>query len=119
MKFLWATIMVKNLEKSLEFYQNIVKLPLKERFMANKDKEIAFLGSGETLVELIEDKADSSTIGSGISLGFQVDSLDQMIEFLADKNIEIASGPFQPNENIKFLYILDPDGLQIQFSQEL
>ncbi|MFA7671148.1 MAG: VOC family protein [Sphaerochaetaceae bacterium] len=119
MKYLWTTIMVTDLEKSLEFYQEVIGLPLKKRFFAGEGKEIAFLGDGETQIELIKDINDNSSVGSGISLGFQVESLDATMKFLSEKGIAIESGPFQPNENIKFFYVLDPNFLKIQFSEEL
>lgn len=42
-----------------------------------------------------------------------------MLDFLKDKGIEIQAGPFQPNPYIKFIYILDPNGLKIQFVENI
>ena len=53
MKFCWTTINVTSMEESLAFYQEIVGLPLMRRFPAGPGMEIAFLGDGETQVELI------------------------------------------------------------------
>src|SRR5690554_4126379 len=116
MKYCWTTIMVSNLEKSIAFYCDIVGLPLARRFSAGPGSEIAFLGDGETQVELIERIGPKSTIGNAVSLGFAVDSLDDALAFVAEHGIKVESGPFQPNDHIKFFYILDPDGLRIQFS---
>lgn len=117
MKYCWTTIMVTDLEKSIAFYRDIVGLPLDRRFSAGPGGEIAFLGDGETQVELIERIGPKSTIGNAVSLGFAVDSLDDALAFVAEHGIKVESGPFQPNDHIKFFYILDPDGLRIQFSQ--
>lgn len=48
------------MEESLEFYTEIVGLNLNKRFKAGPGTEIAFLGDGETKVELIcqQDKND-------------------------------------------------------------
>ena len=35
-------------------------------------------------------------------------------ERLNEKNIPILKGPIQPNPNIKFIYIKDPNGMNIQ-----
>ena len=112
MKFCWTTIMVNNLEESLEFYQHIVGLKLNKRFEAGPGVEIAFLGNGETQVELVDNKNNNQVnLGTDISLGFEVESLDQLMAFLKTKNIEIHSGPFQPNPQVKFLFVTDPNGL--------
>jgi lactoylglutathione lyase len=118
MKFLWSTLTVTNMDASIAFYQEIVGLPLQRRTAAGPGMEIAFLGEGETMVELI--KADTKpvvTFGKDISLGFQVDSLDKMLEWVREKGIEIAVPPVQPNPHIRFFYIEDPDGLRIQFAE--
>ena len=119
MKFVHVTINIKDLEESLNFYQEIVGLPLVCRFPAGPNMEIVFLGEGETLVELIHDSANTDiTIGSDISIGFAVDSLDETMEFVKEKGIDIHSGPFEPNPNTRFFFVLDPNGLRVQFIEQ-
>ncbi len=116
MKFCWSTIYVKDMEKSLKFYQEVVGLKLDRKFESGPGIEIAFLGEGETKIELIYSENNTNiNIGKDISWGFNVDSLGDMIEFVKEKNIEIHDGPHQPNPNTKFFYVLDPNGLKIQF----
>ena len=116
MKFCWSTLTVKNMEESLKFYQEIVGLTIDRRFQAGPGMEIAFLGSGETKVELIHDSNDTEiNMGESISLGFQVNSVDEMIVFVKEKGLQIHSGPFQPNPYVKYFFVLDPNGLKIQF----
>jgi len=116
MTFLWTTITVKNMEESLKFYQDIVGLPLNARFEAGPGMEICFLGDDETKVELIcIEKMDKPNLGSDISMGFAVKSVDEKMAFLDEKGIKIHSGPFAPNPHTKYFFILDPNGLKIQF----
>jgi len=120
MKFCWVTINVKEMEKSLHFYQNIIGLNVNRRINPSPDMEIIFLGSGETQIELIYNaKADNIAIGKDISLGFIVDSIEQISEVLKKNDIPIHSGPFQPNPSIKFIYVLDPNGTKIQFVENV
>lgn len=78
--------------------------------------EIAFLGDGETKVELIHNEnIKEVNMGENISMGFQVDSVDEMMDFVKKRGIEIHSGPFQPNPHTRFFFISDPNGLKIQF----
>lgn len=117
MKYCWTTLQVKNMEESINFYQNIIGLTVNKRTKLSPDFELAFIGSGETQVELICNSSETVLpIGNNISIGFQVESLDEFI----DKNgITVYEGPFQPNPGIKFLYILDPNGLKIQLIEFL
>ncbi|MHC1719546.1 MAG: VOC family protein [Clostridiaceae bacterium] len=120
MKFCWCTLTVKNMEESINFYQNIVGLKLDKRYPAGPGMEIAFLGDGETKVELIFNPAVKEVnIGNDISLGFEVDSVENMLNFIKEKGIEIHSGPFQPSPHVKFFFIKDPNGLKIQFVENI
>jgi lactoylglutathione lyase len=111
---------VKDMDESLRFYQDVIGLDLERKTRPSPSMELAFLGSGETKVELIyNSKASAISIGNDISLGFEVESLERTIESLKNKNIPVHSGPFQPNPSIKFLYVLDPNGLKIQFVENL
>jgi len=119
MKYVWTTIMVKDLEKSLEFYRDFIGLKVNRRFASGPNQEIVFLGDGETEVELIENKQESFTAGNAISLGFAVESLDETIKLLKEKSINIVSEIIEPNPTIKFIYVLDPNGVKVQFSETL
>jgi lactoylglutathione lyase len=120
MKLRSATLKVKNLEDSLNFYQEIVGLVVDRRYIDRPGVEIAFLGDGETKIELIcmEDYKDIH-IGKDISLGFEVESVDEKIKFIQGKGLSIHSGPFQVNPELKYFYMLDPDGLKIMFVETI
>ncbi|HEY5556017.1 VOC family protein [Acetobacterium sp.] len=120
MKFSWVTVMVNHMEESLKFYTEIVGLEVNRRFNAGPEMEIAFLGDGETQVELIGGAVTKEVrIGEDISLGFQVSSVDETMEIIKQKGTAIHSGPFQPNPHIKYFYVTDPNGLKIQFVENL
>ncbi|NCB01257.1 MAG: VOC family protein [Spirochaetia bacterium] len=117
MNYCWTTLQVKDIDESIAFYQNIIKLPLNRRFEVEGNGKIAFLGSGETMIELIQNNNQPCVVGNAITLGFAVDSIDETISFIKEKGIKIESGPFTPNDHITFFYVLDPNGIKIQFSQ--
>ncbi|MBN1524545.1 MAG: VOC family protein [Spirochaetales bacterium] len=120
MKFCWTTINVSDMEKSLAFYRDIIGLTINRRMSPNSDMELAFLGDGDTQLELICNKKNTDiSHGKDISLGFVVDSTEKFTAFLQSKEIALHSGPFQPNPNIRFVYALDPDGLKIQFVENI
>ena len=120
MSFCWVTIHVKDMKESLEFYEEVVGLKLNQRLEAGPDMELAFLGEGETQVELIYNKKNTDlNLSENISLGFKVSSVDEKIEFIKAKNLEIHSGPFKPNPSTSFFFVLDPNGLKIQFVEDV
>ena len=120
MKFYWCTITVSNMEESLKFYQEIVGLSIDRRFSTGPGMEIAFLGDGETKVELISNPNHKSSNNiEGISMGFEVKSVDEMIKLIKDKGLEVHSGPFQPNPHIKFFFVKDPNGISVQFVENM
>ncbi len=116
MKICWMTINVKNLEESLKFYQDVVGLNISRRFKAGPDMEIAFVSDGNIEIELIyNEKMKDVNIGQDISIGIEVDSVKDKMHYLKNINVDIHSGPFEPNENIVYFFVLDPNGLKIQF----
>ncbi|OPL09748.1 MAG: glyoxalase [Firmicutes bacterium ML8_F2] len=116
MKFCWVTISVQDMKKSLDFYQNIVELTISERLNPGEGMEIVFLGDGETKVELLYNpKHPKIENPQGISLGFEVDSLDQQLKLIKEQGIGVTGGPYQPNPNTKFFFVRDPNGVSIQF----
>lgn len=116
MKFCWVTINVRDMSESIKFYEEIVGLPVMNQIPSGPDMQIAFLGTGDTQVELVcRAGKQEVTFGGDISIGFKVPSLDEMIAFLQEKGVDIKAGPFQPNPFVKFIFIEDPNGVRIQF----
>ncbi|MBP1756616.1 MAG: Glyoxalase/bleomycin resistance protein/dioxygenase [Firmicutes bacterium] len=120
MKYCWTTLQVKDMEVSLKFYKEVVGLKENRRFSSAPGKEYVFLGEGETELELICDQQKKEVeVGQDISLGFEVDSLDRMLELVKERGYAVHSGPFQPNPHVKFFFVQDPTGWKIQFVENM
>ena len=120
MKFCWTTLTVNNMDETVKFYQEIVGLPVNKRYPAGPGMEICFLGEGETKVELIYNKNQKAPgHAEGVSLGFEVESVDQKMQFIKEKELAVAGGPFQPNPHIKFFFVKDPNGVSVQFVENM
>lgn len=120
MKFLWTTIEVSDMKRSMDFYTNVVGLTVDRHMVSPTGMELAFLGDGETKLELIFNSADGDVIHSKhLSIGFEVDSLQAMQTKLESMGIVLAGGIVKPAPHIQFMYILDPDGVKVQFVEHL
>ena len=122
MSFCWVTINVKDLEKSIQFYKDFAGLEIKREMSPVPGIEIIFLGSDETGVEvelISNEKNKPPSHGNDISLGFNVESLDKTIEMLRNSGISTIEGPFEPSPFIKFIFVKDPDGVRIQFVENM
>ncbi|MDR1833009.1 MAG: VOC family protein [Fusobacteriaceae bacterium] len=119
MKFSHVTIHAKAFEKSVAFYRDIVGLPIARTVPADAPLEkarIAFMGDGETVVELIRQAAPAEpVVAVNITIGFLVPG------DIAAWKAELAAGGFEIIEpetlppNVIFFYIKDPDGVLVQF----
>ena len=118
MRFNYVTITVKDMDASIRFYQDVIKLPLNRRFMSGSGAEIAFLGNGDTELELITGKVNDK-LGVGVSLGFEVESLEDTIALLREKGYETDGVIISPAPDVSFFYGKDPDGYSIQFAIHL
>lgn len=108
------TLMVKNLEKSIQFYEVITELTLSRRFEAGPG-EIAFLtnGNGETEIELVCMPEGQKFEGKGMFICFKTEKLDTMHELAQKKGLNPS--PIQiPDDNTRYFYVYDPDGVSVQ-----
>ncbi|MDL2212287.1 VOC family protein, partial [Erysipelotrichaceae bacterium OttesenSCG-928-M19] len=90
MKLCWMTINVNNMEESLNFYQNILGLTIKHR-MEIPGMELVFLETENAQIELIKDDNNTNkvNIGTDISIGLTVTSVDEWLVYLKEKNYEV------------------------------
>ena len=115
MHFNYVTLSVKDIDASIRFYEEVVGLPLKKRFESRPGIEIAFLGEGETEVELISGREEGQVAGTGIFLGFEAKSLEDTIALLRQKGYETDGNIISPAPDFSFFFAKDPDGYNIQF----
>jgi methylmalonyl-CoA/ethylmalonyl-CoA epimerase len=109
-------IVVKNLEKSLQPYQELLGLPLKEREeleLKGSNYKIAFLPISGVNLELVE--TDSTTgiaaeflrdHGEGIHhMAFEVEDLDKMMEELQSRGVRFVwDKPLQGSRGSRVAY---------------
>ncbi len=119
MKICWATIRVADMDASLKFYHEVLGLPVDMRHQG-PGADIVMLGeSDQPKIELLKTPNQPQTnAGTTLSIGFEVDSLDNTLQMLKDKGVAIASDPVSPNPFTSFFFVNDPDGVSVQFVEQ-
>lgn len=120
MKMAFVTITVRNLRESLVFYKEVIGLEEITRFSPQSGMTIVFLKDKDNnKLELIEhENMKSERIkehNSIVSIGYNVENLEKVIELLNDRMIKIIQGPTQVAGGARLLLIEDPNGVGISF----
>lgn len=117
MKLNYLTIMVRDIEESLKFYQELVGLHIIRRFNPEMGK-IVFLANAknETMLELIQFDTGEKVLIRGMVISFEADEKLEVLRLkaveLGYKPTEIITHPTKP----KYFRVLDPDGIMVEFS---
>ena len=114
MKFNWVTFYVSDLDKSILFYHELLKLDISAKF-GNGDHQIVMLGKeAEAKIELIYERNKKvENPGNGVSIGLETDNLDALIRVLNEQGFT-ATGPISPVPQMRFFFVKDPDGYTVQ-----
>lgn len=118
MHFMFLSLFVKDLNASLNFYENMAGLKVLRKF-ENDGFKIAFLADseGDTEIELLQPPAGIPLYeGKGLVICFETDD----IESAKKKAIGLGLNPSDIHSHgngSRFFHVLDPDGCDIEFMQ--
>ena len=117
MKLCYITIMVRDMEKSLQFYQELVGLQIMRKMEPPMGK-IVFLGNkeGETMLELIDfagsEKVDAKAMVMSYGAESDLEALREKAAVMGYQPSEILDCPPKP----RHFTVADPDGITVEFS---
>ena len=117
MKILHVTIYASDIDASIDFYQKVTGLSVVREKTAGENR-VVFMSDGtqEFCLELAKGNAQKHFAGENISVGFGCEDLDYQRNRLASLGID--AGPLiSPRPDVRFFFISDPDGLEIQFME--
>ena len=108
---------VKDLDKSLEFYHEVIGLPIK-----NQRRSWIDLGTTGALISLHPASLTSEHIGgsidNGITIGFLVGDINSAVDELKSKGVKIYR-EISEREAGKNAIVLDPDGYLISLFEPI
>lgn len=117
MKLSYITFMVRDIEKTISFYQELAGLKIIKRFNPGMG-EIVFMANSEDEINLEFIQFDNvpKVQTSGMTMSFKID------DNLEDLHKRVISMGYQPSQIIneppkpKHFKVLDNDGIEVEFS---
>ncbi|HEV8337506.1 MAG TPA: VOC family protein [Candidatus Polarisedimenticolia bacterium] len=118
----YSRIIVSDLKRSVEFYRDILGVPLK--FETDGWAEFATLGTrlalkagAPPIAAIPEKNADGKPIAGRVGIAFEVKNLDQLYRDLSAKGVTFTQAPTEEGHAGRTATLLDPDGLEIALGE--
>ena len=124
MKFLHTMIRVKDIEKSLYFYQKLLNMTIAKKKRLD-DCELYFLEDEEHSAQIeltYNDDTPEDGYINGNAFGhfaFSVKSLDEFTQKLQNLGYEYLYEPFVIFSGTKIAFVKDPDGNEIELIEKI
>jgi uncharacterized glyoxalase superfamily protein PhnB len=119
---LGASITVKDLEKSLAWYHDVVGFAVGDRYEREGKLQAVRLMAGQVLILLNQDdgaKGWDRVKGEGLSLQFTTaQSIDELAKRIKDRGGKLDTEPADMPWGARVFRVTDPDGFKIVFSSE-
>ena len=119
MKLAHTMIRVKNLEETLDFYQNFVGLKELRRKPIGDEATLVFLSDADEnyILELTYNHQESEyTLGDQFGhLAFATDNLDGVIEKVEQRGWWYRRS--RPELNTRYIFVKDPNGYDVEIIQ--
>ncbi len=120
-KFLHARYRVADLEKTVNFYKNVLGLEETRRHKSPRGSELVFLKAPQSaeLVEICHYPASGPVIiGPDVThLAFEVDNLDAFAKHAAAHGYPLSDGPTTTSTGSVIAFLDAPEGYEIELIQ--
>ena len=109
-KIKYSTIIVKDMEESINFYTEVMGFGIDSQYNLGPAGSITLLrGEGETMIEIIQNPRDEVGL---FSIGMDVDDLDTTVKELKSKGAKVTMEPVKITVG-NLAFIEDPNGVRI------
>src|ERR1700747_1015978 len=120
-KLLHTRYRVRDLEKTVNFYKNVLGLQETRRQTSGRGSQLVFFKAPETDEEIEICKFDDSgpvVVGPDLThLAFEVDDLEKFARESAAKGYPLSDGPHETGGGSKIGFIDAPEGYEIELIQ--
>ena len=120
-KLLHTRYRVNDLERTVNFYRDILGLQEVRRHKSPRGSELVFLkapGSNEEIEICHFPGSDSVKVQPDLThLAFEVDSLEDFSKHLAKHSLKYSDGPTTSSSGTTFAFIDAPEGYEIELIQ--
>ena len=114
MKLKYGTIIVKDMDESVNFYTDVMGLEIDSQYHPRPGITITLLkGKGDAMIELIKNSTDKPGL---YSVGMDVDDLSATLKNLKSKGAKIIMEP-APISVGHLAFVEDPNGVRIALIQ--
>ncbi|MEL3907394.1 MAG: VOC family protein [Treponemataceae bacterium] len=112
-----VVIRTKEMQKSLDFYKNVLNFEFDTLMSAAPGKQIAFLTDPETgmHLELIYNENASLPSETRMSITIKVNQIGEAEKYLRKHKVPIVSLPRTVKDGKKILTAVDPNGVELDF----
>lgn len=108
---------VKNLEKSIIFYQDLFDFQIKQENNPNKSDIPSKIIGNDSIKLCLYEVPDMKPEGGIAHFGFHIANFNDILKKCQELKIEILYGGEVDWEKSKSVYILDPSGYEIELSE--
>lgn len=120
-KLLHTRYRVNDLEKTVDFYKNVLGLEEIRRHKSPRGSELVFLRTpgSEELIEICSYPASGPVVvGPDLThLAFEVEDLEKFAAHAAAKGFPLSDGPTASSSGSVFAFIDAPEGYEIELIQ--
>lgn len=117
MKLNSVVIRTKDIQKSIEFYERVLKFEFLSMMSAAPGKQIAFLREPESgmNLELIYNENAAERTETRMSLTIEVEQIGEAEKYLREHKVPIVTLPHTVKDGKKILTAVDPNGVDLDF----
>jgi catechol 2,3-dioxygenase-like lactoylglutathione lyase family enzyme len=119
MKYICPLITVTEINRSREFYENVLSQTVKYDFGENITFKGDFAIHLQSHYQQLIDSRPIKSGGNNFELYFEFDNIDEIVERLMDKNIEFVHEAREQPWRQKVVRIYDPDNNIIEIGESL
>ncbi|HWY39327.1 MAG TPA: VOC family protein [Chthoniobacterales bacterium] len=120
-KLLHTRYRVKDLEKTVNFYKDVLGLQEMRRHTSGRGSQLVFLKAPESDEEIEICKFDESgpvVVGPDLThLAFEVDDLDKFARQSASRGYPLSDGPHKTSGGSVIAFVDAPEGYEIELIQ--